>query len=89
MNSLYAIYLKSQLTTLIYASGQAFTSLILLMMWLHAARGHRHIATSMERSHLISISLQAFLTQMIFLLSIAIMVLRNDSVLSLVVRDGR
>jgi hypothetical protein len=89
MNSLYASYPKSQLTTRIYASGQAFTRLILLVMWVHAARGHRHIDTSMERSHLISIGLHAFLTQMIFLLSIAIMVVRNDPVLSLVVRDGR
>jgi uncharacterized membrane protein len=69
-NALHASYPKSQLTTLLYVSDQALTGLMLLVIWLYAAKGHRLIDNSMERSHIISIALHALLTQMIFLLSI-------------------
>ena len=77
-NALHATYPKSQLTTILYASNQAFTGLMLLVIWLYAARGHRLIDKSIDRSHIISIVLRVLLTPMIFILSIAVIFFRND-----------
>ena len=77
-NGLRATYPTSQLTTILYASNQVVTGLMLLVIWLYAARGHRLIDTSMDRSHIIFIALRALLVPMIFILSIGIILFRND-----------
>jgi uncharacterized membrane protein len=77
-NALHATYPKSQLATILYAANQAVTGLMLLVIWLYAARGHRLIDRSIERSQIISIAQRALLTPMIFILSIAIILFRND-----------
>jgi hypothetical protein len=83
INALHASYPKSLVSTLLYASEQVATPLMLLEIWVYAAKGHRLIDKEMERSHSISIPLHAFPTQMIFLLSIAIILNRNDYAISL------
>ena len=77
-NTLHATYPKSQLTTILYASNQAVTGLMLLVIWLYAARGHRLIDKSIDGSQIISIALRVLLPPMIFILSIAIILFRND-----------
>jgi len=82
-NALRATYPTSQITTLFYASVQILTGLMLLVIWLYAAKGHRLIDRSMERSQIISIALRILLTPMIFLLSIAIILFHNDYAISI------
>jgi uncharacterized membrane protein len=77
-NALHSTYPKLQLTTILYASDQAFTGLMLLVIWLYAARGHRLIDNSMDRWQIIFMALRVLLTPMIFILSIAIIFFRND-----------
>jgi hypothetical protein len=77
-NNLHASYPKSQLTTTLYASEQAATGLMLLVIWWYAAKGHRLIDKTMDRFEIISFALRALLVPMIFLLSIAIILFRND-----------
>ncbi len=78
INSLRATYPTSQTTAILYASGQAFTGLMLLVIWWYAAKGHRLIDKSMDRFEIISFALSALLVPMIFILSIAIILFRND-----------
>ena len=54
---------------------------MLLVIWFYAAKGHRLIDKEMERSQIISIALRALLTPMIFILSIAIILFRNNIVI--------
>ena len=77
-NTLRATYRTSQLTSILYVSEQAATGLMLLLIWWYAAKGHRLIDPTMERSDIMLIALRALLTPMIFLLSIAIILFRND-----------
>ena len=77
-NALHASYPTSQLTTILYASDQVLTGLMLLAIWWYAAQGHRLIDASMERSDIIFIALRVLLTPTIFILSIAIILFRND-----------
>ncbi len=77
-NGLRASYPTSQLTAILYASNQVVTGLMLLMIWWYAARGHRLIDESMDRSLIISIALRALLVPMIFILSIGVILFRND-----------
>ncbi len=83
INALHATYPTSQLTTILYASNQALTDLMLLVIWLYAAQGHRLIDKSMERSQIVSIALRTLLTPMIFILSIALILLRNNYAISI------
>jgi uncharacterized membrane protein len=78
INALRASYPKSQLTTLLYASGQALTGLMLLVIWWYAAKGHRLIDKTMDRFEIIFFALRALLVPMIFILSIAIILFHND-----------
>ena len=78
LTGLRASYPTSQLTAILYASNQVVTGLMLLMIWLYAARGHRLIDESMDRSHIISIALRALLVPMIFILSFGIILFHND-----------
>ncbi len=78
INSLRATYPTSQTTAILYASGQAFTGLMLLVIWWYAAKGHRLIDKSMDRFEIVSFALRALLVPMIFILSIAIILFRND-----------
>ena len=77
-NTLRATYRTSQLTSILYVSEQAATGLMLLLIWWYAAKGHRLIDPTMEMSDIMLIALRALLTPMIFLLSIAIILFRND-----------
>jgi uncharacterized membrane protein len=77
-NALHASYPRSQLTTILYASDQVLTGLMLLVIWWYAAQGHRLIDTSIERSDIILIALRALLIPTIFILSIAIILFHND-----------
>src|SRR2546430_3651121 len=77
-NSLHASYPKSQTTAILYASGQAFTGLMLLVIWWYAAKGHRLIDTTLGRFEIMSFALRALLVPMIFILSLAIILFRND-----------
>jgi len=51
---------------------------MLLVIWWYAAKGHRLIDKSMDRFEIISFALSALLVPMIFILSIAIILFRND-----------
>jgi len=77
-NSLHASYPKSQTTTILYASEQAATGLMLLVIWWYAAKGHRLIDKTMDRFEIMTFALRALLVPMIFILSIAIILFRND-----------
>jgi uncharacterized membrane protein len=77
-NSLHASYPKSQTTSLLYALEQVATGLMLLVIWWYAAKGHRLIERAMDRFDIMTYALRALLVPMIFLLSIAIILFRND-----------
>jgi hypothetical protein len=51
---------------------------MLLVIWWYAATGHRLIDTTMDRFEIMTFAMRALLVPMIFLLSIAIIVFRND-----------
>jgi TMEM175 potassium channel family protein len=77
-NALRATYPKSQLTSILYVSEQAATGLMLLVIWWYAGSGHRLIDKTMDRFEIITFALRALLVPMIFILSIAIILFRND-----------
>jgi len=81
-NALHATYPSYQLTAILYASNQALTGLMILVIWVYAASKHRLIDKTMERSYIISLALRALLAPMIFLLSIAVIFSRNDYVVN-------
>ncbi len=80
-NALRATYPSSQTTSLLYASNQALTGLMILVIWVYAASRHRLIDETMDRSHIISLALRALLPPMIFLLSIAVIIYNNDYII--------
>ena len=80
-NALRATYPSSQTTSLLYASNQALTGLMILVIWVYAASKHRLIDATMDRSHIISLALRALLAPMIFLFSIAVIIYRNDYII--------
>jgi hypothetical protein len=75
---LHASNPTSQTATLLYASDQAATGLILLVIWWYAAQGHRLIDETLDRFEIMSFALSTLLVPMIFLLSLAIILFRND-----------
>jgi len=77
-NALRASYPTSQLTSILYVLEQTATGLMLVVIWWYAAKGHRLIDQSMERFEIISFALRALMVPMIFILSIAIILFRND-----------
>ena len=77
-NSLRASYPTSQTTSILYALEQVTTGLMLLIIWGYAARRHRLIDQSMGRFEIMVFAFRALLIPMIFLLSIAIILFRND-----------
>jgi uncharacterized membrane protein len=77
-NNLHASYPSSQTATLLYTSEQAATGLMLLVIWWYAAKGHRLIDKSMERFEIMFFAFRALLVPMVFILSIAIILFRND-----------
>ena len=77
-NDLHAIYPGSQTTAILYAANQALTGLMILVIWLYAASGHRLIDKTMSRAQIIFLALRALLLPTIFILSIAVIVFRND-----------
>ncbi len=77
-NALRVTYPTSQTTAILYASEQAATGLMLLVIWWYAAKGHRLIDKTMDRFEIIFFALRALLVPMIFILSLAIILFRND-----------
>jgi uncharacterized membrane protein len=77
-NNLHASYPTSQTATLLYVAEQAATGLMLLVIWWYAAKGHRLIEPTMDRFEIMFFALRALLVPMIFILSIAIILFRND-----------
>jgi uncharacterized membrane protein len=77
-NSLRASYPTSQTTSILYALEQTSTGLMLLLTWWYAAKGHRLIDQAMDRYDIMVFAFRALLIPMIFLLSIAIILYRND-----------
>ena len=77
-NALRVTYPTSQTTAILYASEQAATGLMLLVIWWYAAIGHRLIDKTMDRFEIIFFALRALLVPMIFILSLAIILFRND-----------
>jgi uncharacterized membrane protein len=77
-NNLHASYPSSQTATLLYVAEQAATGLMLLVIWWYAANGHRLIDQSVARFDIMFFALRALLVPMVFLLSIAIILFRND-----------
>ena len=77
-NGLRVSYPTSQTTSLLYASEQVATGLMLLVIWWYAASGHRLIDKSTSRYEIRFFALRAFLVPIIFLLSIAIILFRTD-----------
>ena len=77
-NSLRASYPTSQTTSILYALEQIATGLMLLLIWWYAARRRRLIDQTMDRFEIMVFAFRALLIPMIFLLSIAIIVFRND-----------
>src|SRR6266567_247155 len=80
-NNLHASYPSSQTATLLYASEQAATGLMLLVIWWYAAKGHRLIDKTMDRFEIIFFAFRALLVPIIFILSIAIILFRNNIVI--------
>ncbi len=77
-NNLHASYPKSQTATLLYVSEQAATGLMLLVIWWYAAKKHRLIDKSLERFDILLFAFRALLIPLVFILSIAIILFRND-----------
>ncbi len=77
-NNLHASYPTSQTATLLYALEQGATGLMLLVIWWYAAKGHRLIDKSMDRFEIMFFAFRALLIPMVFILSIAIILFRND-----------
>jgi uncharacterized membrane protein len=77
-NNLHASYPSSQTATLLYVSEQTATGLMLLVIWWYAAKRHRLIDKTMERFEIMFFALRALLVPMVFILSIAIILFRND-----------
>ena len=77
-NDLRASYPTSPTISLLYALEQVATGLMLLVIWWYAAAGHRLIDTSMSRNEIRFFALRALLVPIIFMLSIAMMLFRND-----------
>ena len=65
----------------LYASEQAATGLMLLVIWWYAAKGHRLIDKSMDRFEIMFFAFRALLVPIIFILSIAIILFRNNIVI--------
>ncbi len=77
-NNLHASYPTSQTATLLYALEQAATGLMLLLIWWYAAKRHRLIDKTMDRFEIMFFAFRALLIPMVFILSIAIILFRND-----------
>jgi uncharacterized membrane protein len=77
-NALHSAYPSSQLTTSLYAANQALCGLMLLVIWIYAARGHRLISLAMDRARILSVAWRALLAPLLFLLSIAVLLFQND-----------
>ena len=80
-NNLHASYPTSQTATVLYASEQAATGLMLLLIWWYAAKGHRLIDKTMDRFDITFFAFRALLVPIIFILSIAIILFRNNIVI--------
>ena len=80
-NNLHATYPTSRTATILYASEQAVTGLMLLVIWWYAARGHRLIDETMNRFEIMFFAFRALLVPIVFILSIAIILFRNNLVI--------
>jgi uncharacterized membrane protein len=79
LNNLRATYPRSQIAAVCYAIGQAVTGLMLLFIWLYAARGHRLIDTTMSAAQITSRAKSSLIPPVIFLLSLGVIYFHNDA----------
>jgi uncharacterized membrane protein len=77
-NNLHATYPSSRTAALLYVAEQTATGLMLLVIWWYAAKGHRLIDRSMGRFEIRFFAFRALLVPLVFLLSVAIVLFRND-----------
>jgi uncharacterized membrane protein len=78
LNYLRAAYPKSQIAAGCYALGQIVTGLMLLVIWMYAARRHQFIDKTMSAAQIISLANSALLPPIIFILSLGVIYFRND-----------
>jgi uncharacterized membrane protein len=79
LNNLHATYPTSQVASGCYALGQALTGLMLLVLWLYAARKHRLIDQTLSTAQSISLAKRALLPPLIFLFSLGVIYFRNEA----------
>jgi hypothetical protein len=77
-NGLRVSYPTSPTTSLLFACEQVATGLMLLVIWWYAAAGHRLIDATMSSYEIRFFALRALLIPIIFMLSIAVILFRND-----------
>jgi uncharacterized membrane protein len=77
LNYLRATYPKSQIAAGCYALGQIVTGLMLLVIWMYAARRHQFIDKTMSAAQIISLANSALLPPIIFILSLGVIYFRN------------
>jgi len=58
-NALHATSPSSQTTEILYASNQAVTGLMILVIWVFTSSGHRLIDKTMGRPQVVSLALRA------------------------------
>jgi uncharacterized membrane protein len=71
-NGLHATYPESPVTGILYAAGQAATGLMILLIWLYAAKDHRLIDKTTSTERIRTIALRIFVPPMIFLASVGV-----------------
>jgi uncharacterized membrane protein len=77
-NALHSTYPHSQLTSFLYAGNQALCGVMILVIWIYAAQGHRLISPAMDQADAVTIAWSAFVAPLLFLLSMAVVIFRND-----------
>jgi uncharacterized membrane protein len=77
-NALHSTYPHSQLTSFLYSGNQVLSGLMILVIWIYAAQGHRLVSPAMDQADVIRIAWRAFVAPLLFLLSMAVLIFRND-----------
>lgn len=83
VNLLHSTYPSAPLTSSLYAANQALCGLMLLVIWIYAARRYRLIDQAMSRSQAISIAWRALVPPLLFVLSIASVFFQNNIAVAL------
>jgi uncharacterized membrane protein len=76
-NALHSMYPSDPLVSSLYAANQALCGLMLVAIWIYAARRHRLIDQAMNHSQVVSLAWRALVPPLLFLLSIASIFFQN------------